>query len=42
MLTKFEHLKFREANTPYDSSCKLIKNSGRVVAQLEYASAIGT
>lgn len=42
MLTKFEHLKFKEANTPYDSSCKLSKNNGRAVAQLEYASAIGS
>ncbi|KAH9768293.1 Integrase catalytic domain-containing protein [Citrus sinensis] len=31
-----------EANTPYDSSIKLLENSGRVVAQLEYASAIGS
>ncbi|KAH9722428.1 hypothetical protein KPL70_006731 [Citrus sinensis] len=31
-----------EANTPYDSSIKLLENSGRIVAQLEYASAIGS
>ncbi|KAH9681085.1 hypothetical protein KPL71_026816 [Citrus sinensis] len=31
-----------EANTPYDSSIKLLENSGRVVAQLEYASVIGS
>ncbi|KAH9717746.1 hypothetical protein KPL71_021946 [Citrus sinensis] len=31
-----------EANTPYDSSIKLLENSGQVVAQLEYASAIGS
>ncbi|KAH9725877.1 hypothetical protein KPL70_008036 [Citrus sinensis] len=31
-----------EANTPYDSSIKLLENSDRVVAQLEYASAIGS
>ncbi|GKC80047.1 retrovirus-related pol polyprotein from transposon TNT 1-94 [Tanacetum coccineum] len=30
-----------EANTPYESSCKLVENNGRVVAQIEYASAIG-
>ncbi|KAH9669996.1 hypothetical protein KPL70_022027 [Citrus sinensis] len=31
-----------EANTPYDSSIKLLENSGRIVAQLEYDSAIGS
>ena len=40
MLLKFNNLKFKEANTPYDSTVKLLENSGRVVAQLEYASAI--
>nr|GEU84570.1 putative reverse transcriptase, RNA-dependent DNA polymerase [Tanacetum cinerariifolium] len=34
-------LEIKEANTPYESSCKLVKNDGRVVAQIEYASAIG-
>ncbi|GKC81609.1 zinc finger, CCHC-type containing protein [Tanacetum coccineum] len=29
-----------EANTSYESSCKLLENNGRVVAQIEYASAI--
>lgn len=42
VLLKFNHLKFKEANTPYDSSIKLLENSGRAVAQLEYASAIGS
>ena len=42
MLIKFNHLKFKEANTPYDSSIKILENSGRAVAQLEYASAIGS
>ena len=42
MLNKFSHLKIKEANTPFDSSIKLIKNDGRAVAQLEYASAIGS
>jgi hypothetical protein len=28
--------------TPYDSSVKLTENSGKAVAQLEYASAIGS
>ncbi|GKE21657.1 hypothetical protein Tco_1433169 [Tanacetum coccineum] len=30
-----------KANTPYESSCKLVENNGRAVAQIEYASAIG-
>nr|GFA32160.1 zinc finger, CCHC-type [Tanacetum cinerariifolium] len=30
-----------EANTPYESSCKLVESDGRVVAQIEYVSAIG-
>ena len=42
VLLKFKHLKFKEANTPFDSSIKLLENSGRAVAQLEYASAIGS
>nr|GEW47451.1 retrovirus-related Pol polyprotein from transposon TNT 1-94 [Tanacetum cinerariifolium] len=29
-----------EANTTYESSCKLVENNGRAVAQIEYASAI--
>ncbi|GJY60873.1 retrovirus-related pol polyprotein from transposon TNT 1-94 [Tanacetum coccineum] len=31
----------KEANTPYESSCKLLENNGRAIAQIEYASAIG-
>lgn len=42
MLSKFKHLKFKEYNTPFDSSVKLAKNDGRSIAQLEYASAIGS
>lgn len=42
VIHKFNHLKIKEANTPYDSSIKLLENSGRAVAQLEYASAIGS
>nr|GEZ53053.1 retrovirus-related Pol polyprotein from transposon TNT 1-94 [Tanacetum cinerariifolium] len=38
---KFQHLYIEEANTLYESSCKLVKNDGRVVAQIKYASAIG-
>ena len=42
VLTKFKHLNIKEANTPYDVSSKLVENSGRTVAQIEYASAIGS
>ena len=42
VINKFSHLKIKEANTPFDSSLKLEKNDGRAVAQLEYASAIGS
>ncbi|GJS09109.1 retrovirus-related pol polyprotein from transposon TNT 1-94 [Tanacetum coccineum] len=41
IIDKFQHLNIEEANTPYESSCKLIENNGRAVAQIEYASAIG-
>ncbi|KAJ9536586.1 hypothetical protein OSB04_un000235 [Centaurea solstitialis] len=41
ILTKFQHLNIKEFNTPFDSCVKLGANSGRAVAQLEYASAIG-
>ena len=41
MLDKFKRLKFKDFNTPFDPSLKLEKNSGRAMAQLEYASAIG-
>nr|KAJ0194254.1 hypothetical protein LSAT_V11C800406360 [Lactuca sativa] len=42
ILTKFQHLNIKEFNTPFDSSVKLKVNSGRAVAQLEYASAVGS
>ena len=32
VLLKLNHLKFKEVNTPYDSSIKLLENSGRAVA----------
>ncbi|GJX41931.1 retrovirus-related pol polyprotein from transposon TNT 1-94, partial [Tanacetum coccineum] len=41
IIDKFQHLNIEEANTPYESSCKLLENNGRAVAQIEYASAIG-
>ena len=42
VLSKFSHLNIKEANTPYDVSSKLTENNGREVAQIEYASAIGS
>ncbi|RVX01765.1 Retrovirus-related Pol polyprotein from transposon TNT 1-94 [Vitis vinifera] len=42
VVSKFSHLKIKDTNTPFDSSIKLEKNDGRSVAQLEYASAIGS
>ena len=42
VLEKFNHLKIKEANTPFDPSIKLVKNVGRTVAQLEYSSVIGS
>nr|GEY17457.1 zinc finger, CCHC-type [Tanacetum cinerariifolium] len=34
-------LRIKEANIPYESSCKLVKNDKRAVAQIEYASEVG-
>ena len=42
LLLKFQHLGIKEVSTPYDSIVKLTENSERVVAQLEYSSAIGS
>ena len=42
VLNKFKHLNVKEANTPYDISSKLTENTSRSIAQLEYASAIGS
>ncbi|GJS49162.1 zinc finger, CCHC-type containing protein [Tanacetum coccineum] len=41
IIDKFQHLNIEEANTPYESSFKLVENNGRAIAQIEYASAIG-
>ena len=41
VLQRFEHLSIKEANTPFDQSIKLGDNTGRAIAQLEYAIAIG-
>ncbi|KAJ9552890.1 LOW QUALITY PROTEIN: hypothetical protein OSB04_016935 [Centaurea solstitialis] len=40
ILKKFQHLNIKEFNTPFGSSVKLDKNSGRVVAQLEYCDRV--
>ncbi|GKD34270.1 retrovirus-related pol polyprotein from transposon TNT 1-94 [Tanacetum coccineum] len=42
IIDKFQHLNIKKANTPYKSSYKLVENDGRAVAQIEYASAIGS
>ena len=42
VVSKFSHLKIKEANTPFDSRVKFEKNDGRAIAQLEYASVIGS
>ena len=42
VLLKFNHIKFNEVNTSYAFSIKILENSGRAVAQLEYASVIGS
>ena len=42
VLLEFNYLKFKQTNTLYDSSIKLLENSGRAVAQLEYASVVGS
>ena len=42
ILTNFQHMNIKEFNTPFESSVKLGVNSERAVAQLEYASAIGS
>ncbi|XP_043714613.1 secreted RxLR effector protein 161-like [Telopea speciosissima] len=39
MIEKFKFLDIKEASSPYDSSSKTSEHSGRVVAQLECASA---
>ena len=39
---KYKHLNVKEVNTPFDSNYKLVENTGRAVAQLEFASAIGS
>lgn len=42
MLNKFQYLKIREVNITFDPNLKCNENLGRPIAQLEYASAIGS
>ena len=42
VLQRFEHLNIKEANTPFNWSIKLGENTRKAIAQLEYASAIGS
>jgi len=42
VLDKFKHLRVKESYTPYDTSVKLVENTGKAMAQIEYASAIGS
>ena len=42
VLQRFEHLNIKETNTPFNRSIELGENTGRAIAQLEYASAIGS
>uniref|UniRef100_A0A2N9EQJ0 CCHC-type domain-containing protein n=1 Tax=Fagus sylvatica TaxID=28930 RepID=A0A2N9EQJ0_FAGSY len=42
VLLKYKHLNVKEVNTPFDFNYKLVENTGRAIAQLEFASAIGS
>jgi hypothetical protein len=42
VLLKYKHLNVKEVNTLFDSNYKLVENTGRAIAQLEFASAIGS
>uniref|UniRef100_A0A2N9GJP7 Uncharacterized protein n=1 Tax=Fagus sylvatica TaxID=28930 RepID=A0A2N9GJP7_FAGSY len=42
VLHKYKHLNVKEVNTPFDFNYKLVENNGRAIAQLEFASAIGS
>ena len=42
LVSKFSHLKIKDANTPFNLCVKLEKNDGRAMAHLEFASAIGS
>uniref|UniRef100_A0A2N9HAC8 CCHC-type domain-containing protein n=1 Tax=Fagus sylvatica TaxID=28930 RepID=A0A2N9HAC8_FAGSY len=40
VLLTYKHLNVKEVNTPFDSNYKLVENTERAIAQLEFASAI--
>eukprot|EP00268_Persea_americana_P012745 TRINITY_DN15453_c0_g2_i2.p1 TRINITY_DN15453_c0_g2~~TRINITY_DN15453_c0_g2_i2.p1 ORF type:complete len:405 (+),score=42.66 TRINITY_DN15453_c0_g2_i2:606-1820(+) len=42
VLRKFDHFNCKPVSTPFDPSIKLVKNNGDSVAQLDYASVIGS
>ena len=42
VLLKYKHLNVKEVNTPFDSNYKLVENTRWAIAQLEYASVIGS
>ena len=42
MLLKYKHLNVKEVNTPFHSNYKLVENTKRAIAQLEYVSVIGS
>jgi hypothetical protein len=42
VLLKYKHLNIKEVNILFDSNYKLVENTGRAIAQLEYASVIGS
>ena len=39
---KYKHLNVKEVNIPFDSNYKLVEYTGKAIAQLEFASAIGS
>lgn len=42
MLNKFKYLDVKDTDTPFDSSVNLSENNSRIIAQLNYASALGS
>lgn len=42
ILNKYQHLNVKEVGTPFDPNFKLFENTGKPIAQLEYASVIGS
>lgn len=42
VLQRFEYLNIKQANTPVNRSIKLGENTGKAIAQLEYAHAISS